>query len=308
MAARTAGAGRRTGAALAAAVGGAVLAVSAAAAHPCGAPAPVAGRAPESPAPLLIEPRFAVPGAAVTPRLCLPPVGAGPPELSRVAAARDTLFAIDGLGPWFADLVEGEGITLCLDTDGMSGRGWFEPETRMLSVYSGMSTEDAVLILAHELRHVDQWRRGFRLSPDVTVAEHVRQTYALEADAAAFAAYVAWSSRAGGDDSLWAAAEALDRYGDVAVALGAAMDGGATPADGLLAAFRAWYASPWRTDGYWRSACGNYLDHLDLMKRPAGQAILPPGHFDALCVVPGVGSYGCATAPEVLLEPHAPVP
>ena len=38
-----------------------------------------------------------------------------------------------------------------------------------------MSTEDAVLILAHELRHVDQWRRGFRLSPDdyrmnVTVA------------------------------------------------------------------------------------------------------------------------------------------
>ena len=79
-------------------------------------------------------------------------------------------------------------------------------------------------------------------------------------------------------------------------------------ADGLLAAFRAWYASSWRTDGYWRSACGNYLDHLDLMKRPAGQAILPPGHFDALCVVPGVGSYGCATAPEVLLEPHAPVP
>jgi hypothetical protein len=263
---------------------------------------------PAFPAPLLIEGHLAPPSVTKRWLQCLPTDGPVPVDAVALHTALETLVALDGLGRWFAGIVGEEGIRLCVDFGIVQGRGWFEPETRTLAVAAGLPREEIVLIVAHEFRHVDQWRRGFRHTTDVTAVEHVRQTYALEADASAFLAWVAWQSRESGDQAIWERALALENYGDIVKALGDAMDDGDGPQAALLAAFRAWYASPWRIDGYWKSACGNYLDLLDARHKAAGQAQHPPDRFAGLCVVEEVGDYGCADAPEISVAPHPPQP
>jgi hypothetical protein len=271
------------------------------------APGLVAGQPKAYPAPFLLEGYMTLPGSGRDWAICLP-VGPGSPRaLQDLDGAVAILSSLDVLGPWFAGLIADSGVRLCVEHEMVGGRGWFEPETRTLSVSSTLSPADMVLVLAHELRHIDQWRRGFQLSLDVTATEHVRQTYALEADASAVLAWVGWTAGQEGHDGIWTATLDLDRYRDIAVAFDTEMTETASPTAALLAAFRAWYASPWRIDSYWRSACGNYLDRLDDLHRPAGQALLPSGRLNRLCEVPGLGNYGCASSPEIAMEPGVAV-
>ncbi|PJN94612.1 hypothetical protein CNY89_13485 [Amaricoccus sp. HAR-UPW-R2A-40] len=145
---------------------------------------------------------------------------------------------------------------------------------------------------------MDQLRRGFEHSLEFDRLENIRQIYAMEADAQAIATLYAWSERAAKPE-LWDAAGSIAHYEDIRTAFGDTL---ASTADlGLAgrAAFTAWYASDWRRESYYLSACSQYLDRLDAAHALQRYDPLPDGYFDDLCLLPDGTNYGCHLTPEI---------
>jgi hypothetical protein len=120
-----------------------------------------------------------------------------------------------------------------------------------------------------------------------------RATFALEADASAVLAHVAWAMREAGDGSVWDALAGFEHYGDIARAYEAvrADEGPAAPA--LAAAFAQWYASDWRRERYYVASCSSYLDRADKEHRLPVYGALDAAFFDSLCLMPDGTTCGC---------------
>jgi hypothetical protein len=244
-------------------------------------------------------------GAAGDLRQCLP---AGPDasrELAELAAARDILVGSPAFGTYFAGILADTSVSICFDPTAIDCRGYFEPEANVIALAPRLSCGEKALILAHELRHLWQFRRGFSMSLDHDMREHVRLTYAVEADAQAFATYFAFVERAR-QPLLWQAARRLSKYEDIADAIERAAAAGAAPADIILAGFTAWYASSWRIEQYYRGAAANYLDRLDESKAVRRYARFSSNRFDDLCRMPDGSNYGCQATAEIQRMPEPP--
>ncbi len=229
---------------------------------------------------------------------CFTPGSPAPASLRDLADAVELLRGPGEFGEYLRDLLRETGLRVCIDLS-TDCRGYYEPEANVLALGHGLATAEMTLILVHELRHLAQSRDGYALSLAVDLTEHVRQTYALEADAQAFATLYAWRSSMMGRGELWRVALGQARFGDIAEAFAAAIGKGEDTSTATRAAFSAWYASPWRRERYFLAAASAYLDRLDETHAIRGYAMLPDGHFDRLCRLPDGSEYGCTGTAEI---------
>jgi hypothetical protein len=228
-------------------------------------------------------------GGTVGARQCLPTGHSASEELRELDAAAELLKQ----SGYFDILMRMSGVEICVDPQMTLFRGYYEPDEHVIVIGANASVEEKTLILAHELRHVDQAARGYAPSIAFDMRENVRQIFALEADAQAVTVLFAWAMREAGNSSLWQALKTLEHAGDMAAPFEAAMLAGAGQAAATRAAFSAWYQSPWRVENYFTAAAGAYLDQLEETRSVQSYRELPKGHFDRLCLMPNGGDYAC---------------
>ncbi|HSP24912.1 MAG TPA: DUF6782 family putative metallopeptidase, partial [Saliniramus sp.] len=191
-----------------------------------------------------VEPVEAKSGGTVEARHCLPMGPRAPEELRELDAAVELL----GQSGYFGNLMRMSGVEMCVDPLMTLFRGHYEPDEHVIVIGANASVAEKALILAHELRHVDQAARGYAPSIELDMRENIRQIYALEADAQAVTVLFAWSMREAGNPSLWRALKTLEHVGDIAGLFEAAMLAGAGQTAATRAAFSAWYRSRWRIE------------------------------------------------------------
>jgi hypothetical protein len=203
-------------------------------------------------------------------------------------------------GPAYPSLVtalEARAPLVCLIDEPLEARGYFDLEANVIAIRRDLDPAQGLAILIHEARHLDQSARGLCPSDDLAMEEVARATFALEADAGAVLAHVAWELRASGEASVWEALSDFEHYGDIAEAYAdmRGADGPAAPA--LAAAFAQWYASDWRRERYYVASCSGYLDRADAAHRLPVYEALGDAFYESLCLMPDGTAYDCA-APE----------
>jgi hypothetical protein len=227
---------------------------------------------------------------------CLPAPYTAPASAAQtgLAALVDRLRKVGSAYPSLVAALDARRPELCLVPAPLDARGYFDLETNVIAIREDLDPAQALAILIHEARHLDQSMRGLCPSDDLAMEEVARATFALEADASAVLAHVAWAMREAGDGSVWDALAGFEHYGDIARAYEAvrADEGPAAPA--LAAAFAQWYASDWRRERYYVASCSGYLDRADEAHRLPVYGALDEAFFDGLCLMPDGTAYDCA--------------
>jgi hypothetical protein len=241
---------------------------------------------------LLISPAIpvsAAPHTTASVRHCLPVEEPASDELRKLEAAAKLV----GQSDYFNDLMRRSGVEICVEPLMTLFRGFYEPDEHVIVIAALASPEKKALILAHELRHVDQAARGFAPSIDYDMQENIRQIYALEADAEAIAVLFAWSMRSAGNPSVWHALESMEHVDDIAALFERAMLSGKGETAATRIAFAAWSRSEWRVNRYFKAVAGAYLDQLEATRSLQSYRELPRDHFERLCLMPNGESYAC---------------
>lgn len=189
------------------------------------------------------------------------------------------------------------GTAICVEDRPSVARGSYEVESNLIELRADLDEGAKLLILIHELRHLDQYGRGFCPSSDYDMGEMTRFTFMVEADAQAIATYYAWRLAEAGKPKAFEAMRAMPEYADVGASFERAIAEGAEPEIAVAVAFDRWFASPWRVETYRLSACSAYLDRLDASKQLRSYDLLPPDYFETLCKLPDGTPYRCE-APE----------
>lgn len=216
------------------------------------------------------------------------------------ALARVADLASPGRDPLLTPL-DDRAVTLFLDDRPTGALGYFAPDTAEIVLDAGLDDDGLFVVLVHELRHLQQDRRGLCPAPvDLSRTDMLQMVFALEADAQAITTLYAWRKRAAGDPGPWQALtghEAFDLIGD---SFAAAIAQSSDPAQATAAAFSAWYAEEARVDRYYRATCSDWYDAQDREHRLGATTALPADFSAALCQMPDGAPYDCvppATAP-----------
>lgn len=232
-------------------------------------------------------------------RQCLlPPYEQAETEAQR--SVRDLVDEIEGLDPApdpLIGILGQAGTALCIEDRPTIARGAYTPERNLIELRADLDFGERLLILIHELRHLDQYGRGFCPSTEFDLKEYERFTYMLEADAQAVATYYAWKLREADRPDAWEAIARFGEYADIGAAFADRIGEGAAPEEAVAAAFDAWFDPPWRVETYRLSSCSAYLDRLDETKLLRSYDLLPEGYFASLCTLPDGSAYSC-TAPQ----------
>lgn len=199
-----------------------------------------------------------------------------------------------GAFPSLVRALDTHGPRICLRAGAADARGYFDVETNVVAIHASLDDAERLAILIHETRHLDQVGRGICPSDDLAMDEVARATFAMEADANAVLAHVAYELRAAGDPALWEALAGFGRYADIAVAYAASRDASQSVGHAMGDAFAQWYASDWRRESYYLASCGAYLDRADDSHVLPSYQALDEGFYEALCLLPDGTSYDCA--------------
>lgn len=223
---------------------------------------------------------------------------------SAPAAAGATEAGLRVLGQWLGPtLAEAPALAaavaqvapdLCLSTRLDGALGFFDAEAGQIVLDPDASPALQRGILLHELRHIDQFGRGFCPGNTLAPAENARATFAMEADASAVSLMLAWQRRAAGDPSAWEALADWPQQADIAARFAAEIAAGADLRAAAAAAFAQWYADPVRRDSYHLSSCSAYLDREDQGHLLRGDGALPGDFLARLCLLPDGAPYPCA--------------
>ncbi|GHE93815.1 hypothetical protein GCM10016455_12510 [Aliiroseovarius zhejiangensis] len=151
-------------------------------------------------------------------------------------------------------------------------------------------------IMLHELRHADQYLRGFCPSNDVSMQENARAVAAIEADASAISLLAAWRLSKLGRPDTWAALAAWPMQRDIATIFEQRLSATLDPVDAVSAAFAQWYRADGRWNSYYVSSCSDYLDRQDDGHLLPSYATLPDDFLKKLCIMPGGERYPCSDA------------
>lgn len=137
--------------------------------------------------------------------------------------------------------------------------GFADPEEKFCALNPQNSTEEAIVTLAHELRH------GFQFESDrifeISAYTHDTKTKmmterALEADAEAYACLVSWELKETGHPAAWN--DFIEAYPEIVTPFEKALKEGRGTDEARTAAFLGWYENKIRRDGYDQS----HLDEL----------------------------------------------
>lgn len=221
----------------------------------------------------------------------------GHPLAADVALLRNVLAPFESLAQTLDDarpricLIEGPSDTL----------GTFGAEENRIAVAQDQPQTKRVAILIHELRHLDQYRRGICPAQSLDMRANARAMFALEADAMAITHLVAWAGQEAGMPALFAALGDAPETADIAAAFLAEMMRSDDPSLATAAAFDAWYASDIRRERYYVSTCMTYLDDAERDARFPGTAKLSADFLAHICNLPDRSAYPCR-------EPEKPLP
>lgn len=227
--------------------------------------------------------------------LCLEPraTEATTAEQMRIMALVDRIAALQpGPNPLLQNIPV-LGTSICIDDRAIEARGYFDVDANYIALGSELSDDQMLVILIHELRHLDQLAKGYLPGTDHAMAEAARFTFAMEADAQAIVALFAWQMREAGEPGPWNILLGFPRYTDIAEAFAETATETGDPALATGAAFDQWYASDWRRERYFTAAISDHLERLEASKALPSYHLLPEGYFDALCHLPDGGAYPC---------------
>jgi len=194
----------------------------------------------------------------------------------------------------FSPQPSGDGTpTICLVKIADDAHGVFDATTKNVLLERGLSDGLLAGILLHELRHADQFNRGFCPSNDVSMEENARGVAAMEADASATSLMAAWELRQKGRPAAWNALALWDTQKDIAEAFSREMSRSGDTSLAVSAAFSQWYASEYRTESYYIASCSDYLDRQDTEHLLPSYDLLPGDFLDNLCTLPDGSVYPC---------------
>lgn len=240
------------------------------------------------------------PPAASESPACLTPLET--PSTPTQLALAAYLDRIEAISPFPDPLIinwRQSGSALCIESQSAVSRGYYEPDSDRIAIRGDQPPDAQLVILVHELRHLEQVSRGHCPSPALDIKEVARLNFAMEADAQAIATLYAWALRATGDPGPWDALAGFDCYADITQRFAEAMADHDDIAIATARAFDQWYASSWRTEAYYISSCSDHLDQLDSQNLPPGYAKLPEGFFAQFCRMPSGEAYDCHIAPAI---------
>lgn len=191
------------------------------------------------------------------------------------------------------DLLQDPLLEICLAEQLFGMQGYFEVESNRIVLNGTLEPGLQRAVAIHELRHAQQNQMGICLDPALSMRSTARLVLAMEADASAIGAGVAWVLREAGEPGVW---EALARWpGQAAVvaAFEAAIDRDGDFAQATAIAFAEWYEVDALRDVYYRAACSAYLDRQDRTHVIAGYGVIDEAAFQALCLLPDGTPYDC---------------
>ncbi len=182
---------------------------------------------------------------------------------------------------------------ICLEARSAGPRGYFDVESNRVALLDGLTEAQQLAVLIHELRHLDQVGRGACPSDSLAMEEVARATFAMEADAGAVTAHVAFEAKEAGDSALWDALAQFPNYADIPAAYATERAASGSAARAMGAAFSQWYESDWRRDRYYLATCSDYLDRVDRTHRLPSYDLLDSDFYVELCVMPDGSIYDC---------------
>lgn len=196
--------------------------------------------------------------------------------------------------PALAESLERFGPALCLADQLDGAEGYLDPEEMAIVLRRNVSRDLQLGILLHELRHLEQFGRGFCPSGTLTMQENARAVFAMEADASAISLLVAWEGLMTGQPAVWEALLNWPMQNDIAIRLAQEFLRSGDPAIMAQEAFAQWYARGDRRERYYIESCSAYLDRQDASHALPGTGALPAEYLDRLCLLPQGGHYSCA--------------
>ena len=215
------------------------------------------------------------------------------PDQTRIRAALDIINSVYPEGNLFLDLARDQKTAICIEDRSVPELGFFDAALSLIALHSSLDPNETVVILTHELRHLDQYSRGFCQSARFDVKEEVRFTYVIEADAMAVTAHEIWRMKELGYSGPWEALEHLGHYNDVAQSYAEIAGNEGTADAALTAAFDQWFTSEWRRDTYEFSACMSYYDELDRTNTIQSYGLRSDSLLQNVCVLPDGRRYKC---------------
>lgn len=199
--------------------------------------------------------------------------------------------------PSLAQALAQQAPTLCLDDGLVEEQGYFEPRTNRIVLNSRLSQDFQLAILIHEIRHLEQFDRGYCPTIADRLTDYIRARLALEADASAIGVYVAWKLREGGEPGLWDSLASWPTHDDLVSRFASEIAAGADEVAATSATFAQWYQRADRREIYTLAICSNYLDALDREKVEPGAKTVPPDLATRLCHMPDGRPYDCTLPP-----------
>ena len=240
----------------------------------------------------IAELEYHLPGAS---DLCLLP----PHDTARSPAQATLLSLLDALerlesqpNPLLATL-RATDVALCLEPRTTEARGVLDVDAGLIALDADLAPGAKMAILIHELRHLDQFTRGFCPGTKLSMKANAAFTFALEADAQAISTLLSWGLKARGNGAAWEFLMSDVEVADITARFAAAMDKDAGIAVATSAAFDQWYASPERVERYYIASCTDYLDRQDEQNLIPSDLPLPSGVLAPLCRLPDGSAYPC---------------
>ena len=195
--------------------------------------------------------------------------------------------------PSLLDTLEAQSPQLCYSDTLLTEKAYFDVGENRIVLSTDLSHGLALVVLVHEVRHVDQLARGICPTQDLAMHEYAHGVLAMEADANVISLLVAWKSKAEGDASLWHALEDWQMTADIAARFDAVMRENHDFVAAATAAFEQWYASDRRRELYYIASCSAYLDHQDRTHALPRYLSLSDDYFSRLCILPDGQPYAC---------------
>ncbi|MBM1221455.1 hypothetical protein JQU17_11180 [Ponticoccus sp. SC2-23] len=226
---------------------------------------------------------------------CLsPPFEAAPTEQeqkvrSLVVWLRSALGEFDSL----IEILDDPSLEVCLGERLFGIQGYFEVGSRRIVLRADLEPGLMRAVAIHELRHAQQDSMGICLHPDLSMQSSARLVLAMEADASAIGAGIAWVLRQSGEPEVWDALADWPGQSSVVQAFEDEIADSGDFARATTAAFARWYEVDDLREVYYRAACSAYLDRQDQTHAIAGYDSVDDAAFRALCRLPTGDAYDC---------------
>jgi len=193
---------------------------------------------------------------------------------------------------------------ICIDDRDDETRGYYDFRYNIVCIKEHLELFEKLIILIHELRHIEQFTRGFYCSLDYDIEEIIRMNFAIEADVQAVVTLYAWRMKEIEMNEVWNTLSGFTRYRDIAEEFEKEIQRSGDEMQAAGAAFVQWYYSNWRVDKYYKYAYSWYVDMLDETKILQKYQKLPENYFSKLCMLPCGKNYGCHLTDEIEERPR----